>query len=506
MKALELLKNQEKLLVVDAIQNKKMKTLATNVNELIVEMNSQINKVENFVESEKNGEQGNKIIVAKSLCNFFKDNKFLKVEQAVEQLANEEKAIINQYYNTKNKLLDTIRMIMKESSKEAVISAFDIFSGDFTKCQPEHEVVILKDRNVNILDTFIQELDCELVVNGAFDTLEGQEVDYNPEVLNRNIELCNRKNNEIYGGKPGKQAKINTLIEKLNEIGQKTVAFFTYKNALLDIGCNPKGVKDYENDLAKQYIPIKKALQKEFKIELEDICNVVVNEAEYGEVDIEQPIEEQMAQFEETSYNDDSQSNIESPSFETPTPQFYSEEQPTQTNPFEDLNSQNTFENNYVSNNSQNFESQSSYSPEFNTNESQSTSFASVEDNTKTSNFDSFLSSSNEQPFNQTQDFNTFENNQTQEFNSSFNYSQPQEFNTNNDYEQNQEYNSNPEDFSSNNTSAFDFSSNSTEPQQYQEESQPTNNELNDEPPVHRSPLESFFSNNSNNNQNPFDN
>ena len=198
MKAIELLKNQESLLVVDAIQNKKVKAVANTLNDLIAEMNQQISNFENFNESQKSGEQGNKIIVAKSLCKFFEGNKFLKVEMAVDALRNEEKTVMNTYYATKNKLLDTIRAIMKESNKEAIVSAFDLFEGDFVKCPEGHEIIILGGRNLNVLDTFLQELDMELIIDGAFESIEGQEVDYNTSILDRNIELCNRKNNELY--------------------------------------------------------------------------------------------------------------------------------------------------------------------------------------------------------------------------------------------------------------------------------------------------------------------
>ena len=282
MKTLELLKNQENI-IPEELQSKKIKPLAKTLHSLIIEMDEQVKSFTVYKESQLEGELASKIIIAKSLADFFANNKILHVELAAEALHNEEKSKLNEFYSVKTRLLDTLKTILKESQKEAVVSTHDVFEGEFQKCESGHEIIILNGRNTNVLETLIKEFDEYLIMSGNYDTIESQEVDFNTEVLERNIELCNRKNNEIFGAKAGKMRKLDAIINKLHEVGKDVVAFYTYKDSLLDIGCNPKNVKLYENELSKAYVPLKKTLQKEFKIELEDICDVVVNEEEFAD-------------------------------------------------------------------------------------------------------------------------------------------------------------------------------------------------------------------------------
>ncbi len=308
MRALELLKAQEPLLLEDDTQGKKSKVLASALNQLMAEMNNQIASFEAFKNSELNGDMANKIIIAKSLAEYFAGNKLLKVELAVEGLKNQEKAKINEYYSVKTKLLDTIRNLMKEVSKEAVVSNYDIFEGNFVKCEAGHEIIILGERNINVLDTLLRELDEQLTVVGNFDTINSKPVDFNLSTLNRNIELCNRKANEIYGAKASKLSKIEAFILKFEEVGKQVVAFYSYKDVLIEIGCTEKGVKAYEHELSKAYIPLKKTLSKELKLELEDICNTSVNEAEYPSYNVEDPTPSFESIFESnTSVEDNSE-------------------------------------------------------------------------------------------------------------------------------------------------------------------------------------------------------
>lgn len=309
MKALELLKKQEPLLIEDDNQGKKAKQIVTYVNELMLEMNNQIVSFEEFIESQTNGEISNKVIIAKSLAEYFAGNKLLKVEIAVENLRNQEKAKMNEYYETKTKLLDAIKLAMRETSKDALVSNYDIFEGNFVRCEPGHEIIIMGERNLEVLDALHRELDEQLTIEGNFDTISSQPVDFNLTTLNRNIDLCRRKANEIYGAKTGKLGKIEAFIIKLEEIGKQVVAFYSYKDALLEIGCPEKGIRDYEHELTKAYVPLKKTLSKELKTELEDICNVTVNEAEYPSFDVEESSSEPVSFdsiFENTTSEDNS--------------------------------------------------------------------------------------------------------------------------------------------------------------------------------------------------------
>ena len=283
MKALEIIKNKEKLLIEDSIESKRMKALASSLNEQIEIMCEEINSFENFRQSQIDGDRAKKIIFAKSFALYFRDVKILKNELVVENLRNEEKAQLSRYYNAKNNLIDIIREILKESQKEAIVSAFDIYNGEFSRCEHGHEVIILSGRNTIVLESFLRDIDSELIVNGNFDDLDAQEVDFNTEVLDRNVELCNRKNMELNNSKQGKFDKLQLIINRMYEIGKASVAFFTYKDAMLSVGYSPKALKDYENELTKNYIPLKKTLQKEFKIELEYINDVVINETTYAD-------------------------------------------------------------------------------------------------------------------------------------------------------------------------------------------------------------------------------
>ena len=288
MKALELLKSQEPLLLDTATQGKKTKALASTLNQLMNEMCNQITSYQTFYESQLNGDLSNKVIIAKSLAEYFAGNKLLKVELAVENMRNQEKSKMADYYAIKNKLLDVIKSLLKEVAKEAVVSNYDIFEGNFVKCEPGHEIIILGDRNLDVLETLLKELDEQLTIEGCFDSIASQPVDFNLSTLNRNVDLCNRKANELYGAKAGKLNKVAVFVTKFEEIGKQVVAFYSYKDALLEIGCTEKAVRDYEHELSKAYVPLKKTLSKELKIELEDICDVSINEVEYPTYNVEE--------------------------------------------------------------------------------------------------------------------------------------------------------------------------------------------------------------------------
>lgn len=313
MKAIELLLNEETILSEELNTGKRAKVLAGNLKKVMLEMKTQINNLNDFTQSQLDGELASKIIVAKSLAHYFAGNKLLKVDLAVNALRAEEKTIVNNYYAVKTQLLDQLRTIIKESAKEALVSSYDLFDNDFVKCESGHEILVYDNRNTNVLEALIKDLDETLVIEGNMDKIAGQEVDYDLTTLNRNIDLCNRKNTEMFGSKPAKLAKAESVISKLKEVGSKVVAFYTYKDALLDIGVSPKGIKDFENELTKAYIPLKKTLQKEFKIELEDICSIQVNEDQYATPELEDASSMSSTAFEEnSSLNEDTPSAINS--------------------------------------------------------------------------------------------------------------------------------------------------------------------------------------------------
>lgn len=374
MKALDLIKCNEKLLLEEAVESKRIKSLSVEINQLITAMNEEINSFNQFKQSQIDGDFHYHAIVAKSLAEHFKGNKHLRVEDAVAKFENLEKQNINRYYQTKNKLLTAINSLIKETAKEAAVCYFDLFEGELRKCEDSHEIIILGDRNNTLLRYIVEELDSALVISGHFAELEAQGVDFNLDVLTRNVDLCTRKNNELYSTKTGKLNKIQTIIDKLRAIGEKVVAFYTYKSALVDIGCNPKGIRDYENELIKAYVPLKKALQKELKIELEDICDVVVNEEEYPTADenyspatIDTNSYGEIPVYEEQSASEYSQPSNDSFETTSTNPEVQSFNYETnEINPFETSETSQTSEynNTYSSNNtfSSELSSDSSYS------------------------------------------------------------------------------------------------------------------------------------------------
>lgn len=295
MKAIELLKNQENIIPIEINKSKHVSTLSAMLTKRISYMNEEIIKFADFYESQTEGELMGTIVVAKSLAEFFKDNKFLKLELVLDALKAQEKSMIGNYYVAKNNLLDTLRQILKDSSKEPIISAFDLFGDEFVRCESGHEIIILGGRNTAIIETLIKEFDSNLIVNGNFDNIAAQNVDYNEDTLNRNIELCTRKNNEINGSKGSKLSKLEGVIDRLKSVGSEVVAFYTYKDTLLDIGVPDKGIKAFESELSKLYIPLKKTLQKELSIELEDICNVQVDESQFEDSVLETPVSDNLA-------------------------------------------------------------------------------------------------------------------------------------------------------------------------------------------------------------------
>lgn len=282
MKSLEFLKNQENIFP-EELQSKKIRKIVKKLRKLIIEMDKQIRLFTEYKNSQLEGDLAGAIIVSKSLADFFANNKILRVDLIAEKYRNEEKAKLNCFYTAKNNLLDGLKLLLRESQKEAVVSCYDVFEGEYQKCESGHEVVILNGRNNDVIETFIRDIDEYVVLSGNYDNLSIQEVDFNTEVLDRNIALCNRKNEEFYGTKPGRKNKVQSVINKLYEVGKQVVAFYTYKETLLEIGCKKKNLKLYENELSKSYIPLKKILQKEFKIQLEDICDVVVNEEQFSD-------------------------------------------------------------------------------------------------------------------------------------------------------------------------------------------------------------------------------
>jgi len=280
MKAIEILKNNETIFLVEGI-NGKAKNLAEEINNLFKTLNNTITDIESFKNDQLNGNYNRKIYMSKSLNTFFGPNKFLKLESVIDGYEKAEKAIIDNFYVLKSKLLNSLNALIKESNKTAVVSKYDLFEDNLTPCQEGHEVIILGGRNLEILNNILTTLDAELNIEGNFNNVHSRVLDYDKTTLLANVDLCNQRANSLFSSKQNRLTKIVTVISKLKEVSNRVVAFYTYKDELLFVGCPEKGVRDYENSLAKEYIPLKKLVEKELKVELRNICDVQVNENDY---------------------------------------------------------------------------------------------------------------------------------------------------------------------------------------------------------------------------------
>lgn len=283
MNILDLLKNEERLLSIADFENKKIKADVEQIYANFLEMNSAIKTFDSFSNSQLNGEYHDKIVMVKSLRKFFND--WQGVVEAYNNFEKEEKQELENYYNTKTKLINSLTNLQNESLKEPVLSLYDLFNDELVKCEEGHEVIILGSQNSRILEYVINYLNENLEVKGNFEVVEDKPLSSNYGNVNKNVEMCNQKVDELFAEKLGKQEKFKKLIENMEEVAKKIVDFMTFKQDLISVGCSEKALNDYEKAFTKQYMPLKKTLQKSLKIEMVDICDVVVDENEYSEFD-----------------------------------------------------------------------------------------------------------------------------------------------------------------------------------------------------------------------------
>lgn len=285
MNILDLLNNEERLLSVADFESKKIKTDVEQVYNNFLEMNSAIKTFNDFANSQLNGEYHNKIVMVKSLKEYF--NNWQGVVEAYNKFEKEEKSMLDNYYNVKNKLITSLTTLQKETLKEPVLSLYDLYEGELVKCNEGHEIVLLGSQNARVLEYVINELTEKLQVAGNFDSVTAKGLSSNYSNVERNVEECNSAVENLFESKPNKQEKFRKMISCMEEVGKKIVEFMTFKQDLLTVGCNEKAMNEYEKAFTKQYIPLKKTLQKSLKLQLVDICDVVVDENNYQELDEE---------------------------------------------------------------------------------------------------------------------------------------------------------------------------------------------------------------------------
>ncbi|MBE5739047.1 MAG: hypothetical protein E7354_04915 [Clostridiales bacterium] len=278
MNIVEILTNNEALFLETTGKNKKVDSLVAETNALLANLYQAAQETTQFLESQMAGERNNLIVAAKSLQNFYEGNKILKVETLVAGLQKEEQVKVAQFKALRDKVLSNLALIQKTTKTDAITSNYDLFDGDLTRCQEGHEVIILGEHGQAILENIIEQVANTFELEGNFDSVSAGEFQYSMDVVNQNAAMCQNQANEIFASKPDKANKYMAIVEKMVEAAGHVVAFYTAREILTRLGANPKALKTYEAALSKAYIPYKKQLEKDLKVELNDICAVEVNE------------------------------------------------------------------------------------------------------------------------------------------------------------------------------------------------------------------------------------
>lgn len=304
MNIVEILANGNTLFAEVPSKNKKVDSLVADTNALLANLYALEQETKEFLNSQVSGDRNTLIVAAKTLQNFYEGNKLLKVETLVANLQKEEQAKLAELANLKAKVLANLTLIQKDTKTDAVTSNYDLFDGDLAQCQEGHEVLILGEHGGAILENIIEQVTNEFVLESNFDSIPAGEFQYSMDTVQANVALCEEKANELFGAKPDKVAKQMAVVEKMVESAKAVVAFFSAKDMLTRLGCNPKALKAYEGALSKAYIPYKKTLEKTLKVELNDICAVEIDEEMF-------PASEDMTSDPMTALTEASQTELE---------------------------------------------------------------------------------------------------------------------------------------------------------------------------------------------------
>lgn len=271
MKLLKVFNGEQPLFVEE--NNKKYKKNLNEINKLINALCTKYNEYSEFLTSPAHTEE---IALAKGLNELF-NTKRLRLDLVLENQRRTESAKINEFTTIKAKLLNELNTI--NNPVEAVVCLYSLEGKEFVLCENGKELVILGEHN-NIIGQIVSIIE-GLHLESNLENVEPHQPSYNTATLERNVNMCRERADEVYATKQNRLTKIMEVIEKLQEVGEKVVAFYSYKERLITIGCNTKAIKDYESELEKMYMPLKKTLQKELKIELEEICEIPADENEY---------------------------------------------------------------------------------------------------------------------------------------------------------------------------------------------------------------------------------
>ena len=330
MKLLEIIKSNTPIFLDDSVEDKKTKAAIKDINESLINLIKEYEEFLEFAKSQLEGDYHNKLVMLKSLQHHYPN--WSGTSTAFSNAYREETQKINTLYTHKNTLITKLKELMNDCLKSLpVVTSYHIRNGELTESGVEHDTIILGRHNNNIIEDIISEIESTVVVEGNFNNVVAIELKANYSTVKENVELCNTRIDELFSNKPNKAEKISTIVNNMIDIAENLVFFETYKAKLLEVGCPSKDVDLYEKDLIKKYVPFKKQLQKTLKINLNDICNIVVNEDEYSDEElvskmdnyIENDIEQAQAKYFETTSNSE----------ETPEEEIQEEEVKTPTEP-----------------------------------------------------------------------------------------------------------------------------------------------------------------------------
>ena len=280
MDIFDILKNNERpVFVLDDIEDKKTKSLVTQINKQMTHILEKYEEFNEFAKSQLKGEYNKKIVAAKSLQRAY--GNWATVNNACIRIAKEETDAINSFESARNAVVSNLKVLLNDSKKLPVISAYDVFGDQFVLAKKGHSIIILGENNTFIIETIINELENKLIVEGNYKDVNPIELEANYENIEKNIKACKKEIEFSFSDKASKEEKLLLLVKSMEKAGKDLVFFATYKNDLKLIGCNMKEVDVYERELFKKYVPIKKQLSKLLSLEFVDICDLSHNEAEF---------------------------------------------------------------------------------------------------------------------------------------------------------------------------------------------------------------------------------
>ena len=287
MELLTLLNQNERILLEDLVEDKKTRALIDVINRELVDIIDDMKNFNDFATSQLQGEYNRKLVMAKSLMNYY--GNWTAMINVISKMEKEEADLVKAFYARKEKLLNNVKTLLKDSQKNPVVCAYDVFDGDYVPCQIGHYVVVLGENNTGILQSMIADLDIGLQVQGNYANVEAKELNCNYYAVDENVALCNRKLEELYAGKAGKADKLKQAIAHFEEEGRKAAFFQTYVGILADLGVTKKEIAAYEKYLAKCYLPYKNQLRKAFKVNFLEVAESIQikNEEAYGSADDE---------------------------------------------------------------------------------------------------------------------------------------------------------------------------------------------------------------------------